>query len=200
MGCAVTAKLLHVRALDREQDLSDQEILSRCAAGDERALGALYRRHSLTVYRFLSRLVGASSPDLDDLAQAVFLVAWRRSADFRPNAPVSSWLFGIAANAVRDRRRSERRLFRLLTRFKENEPPPAPAPDAVAMHRELVDRAGAAVRMLPIDLQVAYVMCDIEEVPCREAAEILGLRIGTLWRRLHDARKRLRKALLEDAK
>jgi RNA polymerase sigma-70 factor (ECF subfamily) len=42
---------------------------------------------------------------------------------------------------------------------------------------------------------VVYLMCDVEEIPGVEVARTLGLREGTLWRRLHDARRALRASL-----
>ncbi len=51
------------------------------------------------------------------------------------------------------------------------------------------------LRGLPLPLRIAFVMCDIEEVPCAEAARALGLRQGTVWKRLHRARKILGSAL-----
>ena len=48
---------------------------------------------------------------------------------------------------------------------------------------------------LPHDLRVVFVMCELEEVSGAEAARVLNLRQGTLYRRLHDARRKLRYAL-----
>ena len=49
----------------------------------------------------------------------------------------------------------------------------------------------AAIEGLSYKLRVVLVMCDIEGIPGAEAAKSLGIREGTLWRRLHDARKKL---------
>ena len=61
----------------------------------------------------------------------------------------------------------------------------------------LIARLEDQLGRLPEDLRVAFVMCDVEGVAGVEAARVLGLREGTLWRRLHFARKALRAALEE---
>ena len=66
---------------------------------------------------------------------------------------------------------------------------------ALAAQGEMMERLSAALDALPHDLRVAFVLCDVEEVPGVEAARALGVRQGTMWRRLHDARKRLRDML-----
>jgi RNA polymerase sigma-70 factor (ECF subfamily) len=74
-------------------------------------------------------------------------------------------------------------------------PPSAAGPDDDAMRRQMVDRLGAALETLSHDLREVFVLCEIEEVPGVDVARALGLREGTVWRRLHDARKALRLAL-----
>jgi RNA polymerase sigma-70 factor (ECF subfamily) len=73
---------------------------------------------------------------------------------------------------------------------------PRPGPGAeVAERRVLVERLAEAVTELPHDLREAFVLVDVEEWKGLEAAAALGIPEGTLWRRLHDARGRLRLAL-----
>jgi RNA polymerase sigma-70 factor (ECF subfamily) len=56
-------------------------------------------------------------------------------------------------------------------------------------------RLKAAMEGLPHDLREVFVMCDLEEIRGVDAARVLDIREGTLWRRLHEARKALREAL-----
>jgi len=58
-----------------------------------------------------------------------------------------------------------------------------------------VQLLAAALDRLPHDLRTVYVLCDLEDLPGVEAARVLGLRDGTLWRRLHEARRALREAI-----
>jgi RNA polymerase sigma-70 factor (ECF subfamily) len=181
-----------------EARISDEALVAACAAGDESALRILYRRHEAALHRFLSRMLGRDAVDVEDLVQQTFLTAWESAGRFRGEARVSSWLFGIGANLARARRRTHLRREGLLARFLPH-PEVAPvATDEVLAHRQTLARLMEALEALPHDLRVAFVMCEIEEIPGTEAARALGLRPGTLWRRLHDARRRLRAALQED--
>lgn len=197
------AKVIPLRPPSRERgssvELSDAALLAGCAAREPSALDALYERHHAALYRFLSRLVGRSCPDLDDLAQMVFLSAWQSASRFRGDSAVQTWLFGIAANLARKHHRSEKRRWNAFQLFSERPRDPVAAPESKVMQRQLIDRMARAIEALPHHLKVVYVMCEIEEVSGVEAAKVLGLRPGTLWRRLHDARKALRAALGEEA-
>ena len=74
------------------------------------------------------------------------------------------------------------------------------APDEALQRAQALQRLAAAVEELPHDLRAAYVLCDLEELPGVEAARVLGVRAGTLWRRLHEARRALRDAIEEGAR
>jgi len=72
---------------------------------------------------------------------------------------------------------------------------PGGAPDEAAVRSQQVARLAAALDELPLDLRAAYVLCDLEDMPGVEAARVLDIRAGTLWRRLHEARRALRDAI-----
>lgn len=179
--------------LHEDPALSDAALLAACGTGDRAALGVLFDRHHEVIYRFLARYLGAGSDDLDDLVQSTFLTALGSAARFRGGAAVRTWLIGIAINLARHQARSTGRRQALLHRVTQQpQGSGAPLPDATIEQRELVQELQAALLALPEDLRAPFVLCELEDLPCAEAAEILGIREGTLWRRLHDARKRLR--------
>lgn len=182
-----------------EERISDEALVAACAAGDESALRILYRRHEAGLHRFLTRMLGRDAVDVDDLVQQTFLCAWENAGRFRAESRVSSWLFGIGANLARARRRTHLRREGLFALFSRQPEVPRLATDELLAHKQTLSRLMDALEDLPHDLRVAFVMCEIEEIPGTEAARALGLRPGTLWRRLHDARRRLRAALEEEA-
>ncbi len=191
-------KLLPLRrSAGTPAELSDEALLAACGVGDGAALGELFDRYHEVVYRFLGRLAGAGDADLDDLVQATFVELRRSAGSFRGRSMMRTWLLGIAANVARHHVRGEVRRRSLVASAAELPQGAAARPDDSAEQRELLARVGEAVAELPHDLRVAFVMCDLEEVPGVEVARVLGLREGTLWRRLHDARKALRAALGE---
>jgi RNA polymerase sigma-70 factor, ECF subfamily len=173
----------------------DLELVRACAAGESAALGELFDRHHLVVYRFLSRLLGGSSADLDELVNETFLHVFRSARSFRGQASARTWICAIAANVGRHHVRSESRRRSFLDSLRGCLPSRTADANQVNERRDLLRRLGRVVRALPHDLRVVYVMCDVEEIPGVEVAEVLGVPEGTLWRRLHQARRSLRAAL-----
>lgn len=175
--------------------ISDAALVAACAVGDSAALGVLFDRHHRGVYAFLSRLAGTDERDLDDLVQATFLEALRSAKRYRGDAPVHRWLFGIAANIVSHHVRSEVRRKSFQNRLAVI-PRRAPTEPSVAAERDqLMQRVRRAVDDLPHKQKVVYVMCELEEMPGVDVAKVLGMREGTVWRLLYQARVALRTAL-----
>lgn len=176
-------------------ELSDAALVAACATGDPAALAALFRRHSPALVRFLSRLVGVDSRDVDDLVQATFLAVSHASASFAGASSVKTWLFGIASNIAGKHVRSEVRRRSMRDNVAKLAVVEPIGPDSLAEHRQLLRRLETALANLPHELRVVFVLCVVEGVPGKEAAHVLGLREGTLWRRLHEARTELRQAV-----
>ena len=194
-------KLIPLRRIEGVAgELSDEALVAACAVGDASSLGALFDRHHAAAYRFLARLATVDAGDLDDLVQATFVEVRRAAAGYAGRAAVRTWIFAIAANVARHHARSEGRRRTLSAEFLRR-PHGTPArPDETTERRDLLTRIEKAMQALPHDLRVAFVMCDLEEMRGVEAARALDIREGTLWRRLHEARKALRKALEGEAR
>ncbi len=173
-------------------EMSDEALLAACALDDRAALGALFDRYHRPLYRFLLHFLGGAHPDVDDLVQLTFLELRDAAPSYRGQASVRAWIFGIAANLARRHVHRESRRRGLLDRGGPPASAPLSLPDETAERRMLVARLRELVPLLPPDLRAAYVMCDLEGVPGVDAARVLDVREGTLWRRLHEARKMLR--------
>jgi len=178
------------------EELSDRALVSAVGEGDQAALGALFDRFQSDVYRFIARIARGGA-DVDDLVQMTFLEAHRSAPRFRGSSAVKTWLFGIAVNLVRHHVRDEMRRRKAGVVLSSIPSVPAAMPGealGLEQQRRLV---AAAVESLAPSLREAYVLCMIEEIPGKQAAEVLGIREGSLWRRLSDARSALRAALEE---
>jgi RNA polymerase sigma-70 factor (ECF subfamily) len=200
---ATFAKSVPVVTLRREGlaigELSDEALVAACATGDRGARAALFERHVDLVHRFIARLAAADADAVDDLIQATFLEAFAAAAKFRGGSQVRTWLCGIALNVVRNYARSEIRRKRAMgaaaqvahyeLRWASQ------ANNANAEQRQALERLAQALPELAEDLRTVFVMCDLEGMKGAEAATVLGVPEGTVWRRLHDARLRLRTAL-----
>lgn len=168
---------------------ADATDLARVAAGEVGALGGVYDRHSATVLGFAGRAVGAS--DAEDVLQMTFVRAARIAGAFdATRGTARSWLIGIAARIVMERRRS---FFRQARAFLGLETVNAGrlvhAPDG-----ERLDVV-AALHALSPEKRVVVLLAEVEGFKCEEIAQMLGIPIGTVWTRLHHARRRLRASL-----
>jgi len=187
----MTARLVPLRRISGDiTEMSDEALLAACGTGDAPALGALFDRFHLAVYRFASRLPMTDDLARDDLVQATFLEVQRAAPSFRGTSSVKTWILGIAANIARHTLRAERRR-RVLERVDAAAEPL----DAQLERRKLLARIAEALSRLPRDQQIAFILCDLEQLPGVEVARVLDIPEGTLWRRLHTARKAMRQAI-----
>jgi RNA polymerase sigma-70 factor (ECF subfamily) len=130
--------------------------------------------------------VGAG--DAEDIVQSAFVRAVRMAPSYDGRGPTARpWLFGIAARLVQERRRSLGRFARALLRLR----PPGGSP-------------WLAPRVHPLDLErglsrlsqakrVVIVLAEVEGFSCDEIARMLDVPVGTVWTRLHHARRELRR-------
>lgn len=175
---------------------ADSIAVRRVANGDLSALGSLFDRHHAAVRRFLQGFTNGSA-DVDDLVQETFLIAAKRAGSFRSDLPVRPWLLGIAAHLGRRNRRTFVRFVRMLERFATGGEEPQTAPHPLEQRAES-QAVQLALTRLSEAKRAVVLMVEVEGRSCAEAAEALGVPIGTVWTRLHHARKELREALLEE--
>jgi RNA polymerase sigma-70 factor, ECF subfamily len=179
---------------------SEHELIRSARAGDQDAFAELVAIHADRVYGALRRF-GLDPNAADEVAQEVFLRAWRGLARFQERSQFSTWLYRIAFNEA------QRRLARRAPPRAESEPdredlilslPESPqlAPEAQTLDREFEETLERALAQLPAEWRAAVVLRDIEGLPTEEAAEIVGVRQAAFKSRLHRGRMQLR-ALLE---
>ncbi len=176
-------RMATVIALD---GLSDGQLLARFIdQRDEEAFAELVRRHGSMVMTTCRRMVG-NTYDAEDAFQAVFVILVRKAKSMTDRATVGNWLYGVAHNtalkakAIAARRRSkEAAASRMETQSETN------GSDDLAeyLHLEL--------NRLPEKQREALVLCDLEDRPRREVAELLGIPEGTLSSRLAAGKKQL---------
>lgn len=190
-------KVLPLRRVHGTVDeMSDRALVSAVAQGDQAALGALYDRFHRDVYRFIAHL-SRGDMQVDDLVQSTFIEAHRSAPRFRSESTVKTWLFGIAANLTRRHQRSETRRRNAGDKLATVPHAGAITPGEAITLEQQRRWVAAAVETLSPALKEVYVLCVIEEVPGKEAAQALGIRESSLWRRLTDARNALRAAIEE---
>ncbi len=141
--------------------------------GAQDAFAMLVARHQQAVRGFLRRLCG-SHADADDLAQDTFVTAWARIGRFRTGASLRAWLCGLAWRKWLTHRRAEgRRLARDAAALPDASVTPGHASDAAL-------DAAKALAVLPPDQRAAVALCLAADFSHAEAAEVLGLPLGTV--------------------
>jgi RNA polymerase sigma factor (sigma-70 family) len=165
----------------------DADVLGRVGRGDVGALGELYDRHASALLGFATRCSGAQ--DAEDLVQATFVRAARSAARFDGrHASARSWLFGITAHLVQERRRSFARLARALLRLDVSAVTGASTSQPDEERNDL--RKG--LDRLTESKRVVLLLAEVEGFTCDEIASMLAVPVGTVWTRLHHARREMR--------
>ncbi|WP_173073459.1 RNA polymerase sigma factor [Phytohabitans rumicis] len=168
---------------------------ARLRAGDESAFAELFDQYAQAVYRHAVRLTGDRST-AEDVVSATFLQAWRlRESIEADGGSLRPWLLGVATNTARNMTRKARRLERVLPWLSR----PDVTPDFADEVAGRVDDAGrlalavAALRGLRTAEREVVALCVWAGLDYAEAAEALGIPIGTVRSRLSRAREKLRK-------
>lgn len=172
---------------------SDGELWSAVGQGDADAFGLLFERHGRSIYNYCFRRTGDWA-QAQDLTSVVFLECWRRRDIELAGDKVLPWLFGIATNVCRRRRRSVARYRAALRRLP---PPERPLEFADETVERLADarRMGALlsfVSHLPNREQDVLALCIWAGLSYEDAATALEIPVGTVRSRLARARARLR--------
>ncbi|MBP0453914.1 RNA polymerase sigma factor SigM [Kitasatospora sp. RG8] len=172
----------------------DATLLARHVAGDRDAFGMLVDRHRDRLWAVALRTLGDREEAADALQDAL-VSAFRAAHTFQGRSAVTTWLHRIVVNACLDRARrtASRRTKpldddpqRLDALVGQAEPADSPVVRA-EVHRELA----AALAELPAEQRAALVLVDMQGYPVAEAAEVLGVPVGTVKSRCARGRARL---------
>lgn len=173
--------------------LTDAALVGLAAAGGKEAFGELIKRYQDAVFG-LAYSHTASFADAEDIAQEVFLAAWEALGKLRDGSRFGPWLHGITLNKVRMHLRARKRDLRrrekhaLMQRPGMAERSPEPEHRAAdALTREL-GRLSPARR-------VTATLYYIDGYSYKQVSSFLGVPLGTVKRRLFEARQRLKERL-----
>ena len=179
-------------------------LVQRCAARDQAACAELVADHQRMVLQLAVNLLGDRDEALD-LSQEVFFRVFRTIHRFRGQSTLRTWIYRIAVNQARNRRRFWRRRHRAdqvsldahMAAHGDFESVTEPAPDRLLAQKELAARIQRALDELPFDQRTVIVLREIDGLSYDEIAFSLGVAIGTVKSRLTRARQTLREELRE---
>src|SRR6202042_1603233 len=135
--------------------LSEPDLVERARAGDTRAFEAIVKAHSNRVYGAL-RNFGLAAEEAEEVAQEVFVRAWRGLKGFEGRAQLSTWLYRIAFNEAQ-RRLSRRPPAPVALNLTGPDPvlelpdPVARGPEATSLDQEFVAMMWNALARLPME-------------------------------------------------
>ena len=165
------------------------------ASNECAAVTRIYQANADFVWRSLQRL-GVRDADLDDVLQEVFVVVHQRLSTFDGSAKMTTWLFGICLRiASAYRRRGFRRRETSVAEPPEPTDRASVSPEQDLAAAESRRRLDALLDELDLEKRAVFVMFEVDEMPCEEIAQVLGVPVGTVYSRLHAARKNFQKAL-----
>ena len=177
---------------------TDAELVAACLAGERGAFDVIVERHRRHVYQLCYRFVG-NHEDASDLAQDVFIRAYRGLRTFKSQASLGTWLYRIGVNVC-------------LNRVSVKTPKPESLEPLIAMSDQRVasqdetatdallrnERAGqvrAAIARLPKKQRATLVLRVYHDLAHEEIANILGSSVGAVKANFFHALNNLKKLL-----
>jgi RNA polymerase sigma-70 factor (ECF subfamily) len=188
-------ELGHVPAVD-----SDQMLVERSVAGDQRAFELLVIKYQRRIQRLIGRMV-RDTDLVEDIAQETFIRAYRALHQFRGESQFYTWLYRIAANTAKKyllQLKRDNVVFEASfqsddeadeTSRQKSEPTTSETPESVLAAREIAAAVNAALEQLPEELRQAITLREMEGLSYEEIAEMMNCPIGTVRSRIFRARE-----------
>jgi RNA polymerase sigma-70 factor (ECF subfamily) len=166
---------------------SDAALIAAAVGGAELAFRELFRRHTPHLLQFVSRVLGASRADAEDVVQDTWLRAYPALVTFRQESSFSTWLCSVGLRAALDSMRKGKR-HAADSLFEEDAPSDPPSSE------DRLDIESAIARLAP-GYRMVLVLHDVEGFTHDEIALQLGIAPGTSKAQLFKARRVMRALL-----
>lgn len=157
----------------------------------------VHARHGEFIWKTLYRM-GVRSPHLEDVYQEVFLVVHRRLDSYAGHCAITTWLFEVCFRVTAGyRRRAHFRREHLVPDAASVAyvPAPTPTPEREFEKRQAADRLQDVLASLNVEQRVVFTMFELEGLTCEQIGDTIGVPVGTVYSRLHRARKAFLRAL-----
>ncbi len=181
----------------------DLALVQQILAGDQRAFREMYRTYSPYFYRRFLRWTNDEDAARDSLQQ-FFLQSLQHLSRYQGNGLLHAWLNRIATNLMRDRFRRQQTWRSFVERFwpegGDSEATGEALHEQIFLREELRQLVHEVLGRLGADKRMVVLLCDLEGRKIEEAAEELGISVGTVASRLHRARQELRERLVRECK
>ena len=172
-------------------------VVQRARSGDEEAFHLIFNRYGRPVLSFIYNFVG-NRELAEELAQETFVRAYRNLGGLKDDLRLSTWLFGIARNVVRESARQARKDERKVGLDEPesmNLESKGVLPEGAMLDRELNEEIQKALLALDEDKRTVFSLKIFHEKSYEEISEITGHSVGKLKTDLHRARLEMRKRI-----
>jgi RNA polymerase sigma-70 factor (ECF subfamily) len=167
----------------------------------DQKMQATYRK----VYNMAYRLSG-NRPDAEDLTQEAFIRAYRSFDDYEGDKPFENWIYRIVTRLFLDLRRARRRRVKSMSydapwgrddgeEIAFDIPDHDANPEKQVMSRVMSEDIESVLKKLTPEQRVLVALADVEGLPHKDIAEIVGTPVGTIRSRLHRMHKTIRAQL-----
>ncbi|MGD9812561.1 MAG: sigma-70 family RNA polymerase sigma factor [Sphingobium sp.] len=179
-----------VRPVAPPQNSTDVALIERIARGDQLAMRTLFARHQVSVFRFVTRLVGDQAL-AEDVVSEVFFDVWRQSGRFEGRSSVSTWLLSIARHKALSACRRRPREAELDDVAAERLADPADTPDVHLQRKDESATIGRCLAQLSPEHSEVIDLVYYHEKSVAEVAAVVGIPEATVKTRMFYARKKL---------
>ncbi len=166
---------------------SEDRLAVRCRQGDRGAFDEIVSRYQLRLFRFAYRLLSDRS-EAEDAVQETFVRVFKALPAYRPDGYFSSWIYRIALNECRRRRRSNR-----LTLSLDAVPQTAQGPDPqqTMMVTERNRQLREAIAAMPEHYRIVMMLFYFDEMSVDQISRTIDVSVSAVKVRLHRGRGRL---------
>ena len=171
----------------------DRALVEACLGGRREAFDVIVERHQRQVYHLCYRFVG-NHEDASDLAQDVFVRAYRGLRGFKGQSALGTWLYRISVNVCLNRVGSAAPRFEPLEPADRADPQAERADQAILRHERAAE-VRAAIARLPKKQRATLILRVYHDLPHDEIAGILGSSVGAVKANFFHALANLKKLL-----
>ncbi|MFY0478464.1 RNA polymerase sigma factor [Achromobacter marplatensis] len=156
----------------------------------------LFCEHGNRLHRFVTRRIG-NETEAADITQQTFIEASNAYANFRGDSKLSTWLYGIALNLIRNHlsRAPEKRYCFVDETALTNHVCLSPNPQQILEERQVMNVLLGALESLPDSVREILQLAAVENLSYEEIAQTLNVPMGTVRSRLSRARASLRQRM-----
>jgi len=182
-------------------ELTDERLIAQVAQGCRESYRRIYEKYRNAIFNFVFQIL-RNRQIAEDCTQEVFFRLYHQAAKYKPVFKFSAWLYGIARNLALDfiRKKKVRSAVSLEAEggpegtggsLRELIGTDEFSPEKIAASKEAVELLWSGIRRLELSDREVILLCDIQELPHREAAQVLGIKPAAVTVRLYRARRRL---------